>query len=139
MSKKKKIIISSVIVGVILVGVILTLILVNIKRYSNYTELRAIHNNHTSMQEVGHNSAYSVNNATYYSNTTRIVTNANNGKYGVYSYEEDKLIADAIYNQIIPVYTNNVNEKTIDGTNRTYFRLKDDNNPNNIILIKANI
>ena len=52
LTKKNKIILSSVIVGVILLGVILTIILVNIKRFSLKPTDEINFNSHTQLVEI---------------------------------------------------------------------------------------
>ena len=64
MTKKKKIIISSVIVGVILLSIVLTIILVNIKRFDmRYTD-NFDFNNHTTLNVIERDT-----NLTYYETT----------------------------------------------------------------------
>ena len=126
MSKKKKIIISAICVGVILIGIILTIVLVNLKRFSTYTESKISYNNHTTMKTAGYGTKYHTNNSAMYQNGTQIILD-NTNKYGLYSWKSDEVLVAAEYDEITCV-----KGKTMG--NKSYFQLKDNDRPNQIKL-----
>ena len=131
MSKKKKIILSSVIVGVILLGIILTIILVNIKRFNIKSNSEFDFNKHTKIEVVDLNSSYTPYEDNYYNNGTQIIKNNSTNKLGLFSYFDNKVLADTDYNQIQVMYHN------LD-TNKTYFRLLDNSKQNYIQIVDEN-
>lgn len=127
MSKKKKIIISSICAGVILLGTILTIILLNIKRFSSYTDSVITYNDHTYMTKVGTSAYHSNIDAKIYENATQIIED-NSNKAGLYSYKQGKILIEPRYDSIEAI------EEKTDGGN-TYFLLKDNNRPNEIKIV----
>lgn len=127
MSKKKKIIISSICIGVILIGIILSLVLVNIKKYSTYTESKISYNNHSKMSAGGFGTAYHTNNSNMYENGTQIILD-NTDKYGLYSWKTDDILIAAEYDEITCV-------KSSTKANKSYFQLINNNRPNQIKLV----
>lgn len=120
MTKKKKIILSSVIVGVILIGVILTIILVNIKRFDMKESDKYIYNNHTQMLVIDRDPTYSYYDyGELYKNGTQLISkpgvNGNPSTMGVYSYVENKIVVEPIYSDV-SVVTGNTD------TTKSYFR-----------------
>ncbi len=97
MSKKKKIIISSVAVGIVILGVILTIILVNIKRFSLIATDYLNFNNHTTMNIIELDSSVTPSSSTPYNNGTTIITNNSTTKKGIFSYSQNKTIVDTEY------------------------------------------
>ncbi len=131
MSKKKKIIISSVSVGIVLIGVILTIILVNIKRFSLRASDCLNFNNHTTMNIIELDSSVTPSSSTPYNNGTTIITNNSNSKQGVFSYIKNKTIAEAKYDDVLVKNPNSKNGKT-------YFELVDNSKSSDITLIDEN-
>lgn len=127
MTKKKKIIISSIIVGIILIGVILTVCIANIKRFSLKYNDEFDYNRHTKMQVITLDSAYTPS-GTYYNNGVRVIKNNDTSKYGLFSYYENKVIAETKYNTISLVDQNLKSKKS-------YFRLTDNTTPNKITIV----
>lgn len=127
MSKKKKIIISSICAGVILLGTILTIILLNIKRFSSYTDSVITYNDHTYMTKVDTSAYHSNIDAKIYENATQIIED-NSGKAGLYSYKQGKTLIEPSYDNIEAI------EGKTDGGN-TYFLLKDNDRPNEIKIV----
>lgn len=127
MSKKKKIIISSICAGVILLGTILTIILLNIKRFSSYTDSVITYNDHTYMTKVDTSAYHSNIDAKIYENATRIIED-NSNKAGLYSYKQGKILIEPSYDSIEAI------EEKTDGGN-TYFLLKDNDRPNEIKIV----
>lgn len=119
MTKKKKIIISSIVVGIVLVGIVLAIILVNLKRFDMHANDKLDFNNHTTMQVITHDANYIYKNS-YYSKATEIVQSGtgSNAKMGIYSYLKDDFIIPTEYSSVSLVYQNTY-------ANRTYFRLID--------------
>lgn len=120
MTKKKKIILSSVIVGVILIGVILTIILVNIKRFDMKESDKYAYNNHTQMLIIDRDPTYSYYDyGELYKNGTQLISKAgvsgNPSTMGVYSYVENKIVVEPIYSDV-SVVTGNTD------TTKSYFR-----------------
>lgn len=128
MSKKKKIIISSICIGIILIGIVLSVVLVNIKKYSTYTESKISYNNHSKMTASGFGTAYHTNNSNMYENGTQIILD-NTNKYGLYSWKTDDILIAAEYDEITCV-------KNTTKANKSYFQLINNNNrPNQIKLV----
>lgn len=127
MTKKKKIIISSIVVGVLLLSIVLTIILVNIKRFDmRYTD-KFDFNNHTTLNVVERDT-----NLTYYETTycngTQIIKDNATLKQGIYSYIENKNIAEPIYDDVSLV-------KNFETTGKAYFKLTDNTQGNKIKII----
>ncbi len=127
MTKKKKLIIAAVSVAIILVGIILTIVLVSQKRYNNYTRERMEFNNHTTMTEVGFGTTYHASNAALYNNGTQVITD-NLGKYGIYSYKENRVLLAPEYDDVVAI-----TDDTED--NHTYFQLVDNDSPNRLRIV----
>ncbi|MDY5676392.1 MAG: hypothetical protein SPK63_01150 [Eubacteriales bacterium] len=128
MSKKKKIIISSVSVGIVLIGVILTIILVNIKRFSLRASDYLNFNNHTTMNIIELDSSVTPSSSPSYNNGTTIITHNSSSKLGVFSYIQNKTIAEAKYDDVLVKNPNSKNGKT-------YFELVDNSKSSDITLI----
>ena len=127
MTKKKKIIISSVVVGVVLLSIVLTIILVNIKRFDmRYTD-NFDFNNHTTLNVIERDTNLTYYETTYNNGTQKIKNNATS-KQGVYSYIDNKNIAEPIYDDVSLV-------KNFDETHKTYFKLTDNTKGNKIQII----
>lgn len=116
LTKKNKIILSSVIVGVILLGVILTIILVNIKRFSLKPTDEINFNSHTQLVEI-HLGAETSAVGTVYNNGAQIIKNNSTLKQGIFSYKQNKKIVDTIYDNVTVINTGGSYSKT-------YFKLK---------------
>lgn len=128
MSKKKKIIISSIAVGIVILGVILTIILVNIKRFNLIATDYLNFNNHTTMNIIELDSSVTPSSSTPYNNGTTIITNNSTTKKGIFSYSQNKTIVNTEYDNILVKNANSRNGKT-------YFELVDNSHSNNIELI----
>lgn len=116
LTKKNKIILSSVIVGVILLGVILTIILVNIKRFSLKPTDEINFNSHTQLVEI-HLGAETSAVGTVYNNGAQVIKNNSTLKQGIFSYKQNKKIVDTIYDNVTVINTGGSYSKT-------YFKLK---------------
>ena len=116
LTKKNKIILSSVIVGVILLGVILTIILVNIKRFSLKPTDEINFNSHTQLVEINFGAETSAV-GTVYNNGAQIIKNNSTLKQGIFSYKQNKKIVDTIYDNVTVINTGGSYSKT-------YFKLK---------------
>ena len=116
LTKKNKIILSSVIVGVILLGVILTIILVNIKRFSLKPTDEINFNSHTQLVEI-HLGAETSAVGTVYNNGAHVIKNNSTLKQGIFSYKQNKKIVDTIYDNVTVINTGGSYSKT-------YFKLK---------------
>lgn len=116
LTKKNKIILSSVIVGVILLGVILTIILVNIKRFSLKPTDEINFNSHTQLVEINFDAETSAV-GTVYNNGAQIIKNNSTLKQGIFSYKQNKKIVDTIYDNVTVINTGGSYSKT-------YFKLK---------------
>lgn len=116
LTKKNKIILSSVIVGVILLGVILTIILVNIKRFSLKPTDEINFNSHTQLVEINFDAGTSAV-GTVYNNGAQVIKNNSTLKQGIFSYKQNKKIVDTIYDNITVINTGGSYSKT-------YFKLK---------------
>lgn len=116
LTKKNKIILSSVIVGVILLGVILTIILVNIKRFSLKPTDEINFNSHTQLVEINFDAETSAV-GTVYNNGAQVIKNNSTLKQGIFSYKQNKKIVDTIYDNITVINTGGSYSKT-------YFKLK---------------
>ena len=116
LTKKNKIILSSVIVGVILLGVILTIILVNIKRFSLKPTDKINFNSHTQLVEI-HLGAETSAVGTVYNNGAQVIKNNSTLKQGIFSYKQNKKIVDTIYDNVTVINTGGSYSKT-------YFKLK---------------
>ena len=115
MTKKKKIIISSIIVGVLLLSIVLTIILVNIKRFDmRYTD-KFDFNNHTTLNVIERDSNLTYYETTYGNGTQKIKDNSTS-KQGVYSYIDNRNIAEPIYDDVSML-------KNFVDTGKTYFKL----------------
>lgn len=128
MTKKKKIILSSIIVGVILLGVILTVCLVNIKHFSLKFNDEFDYNRHSNMLVVDMDSKYSPTGNYYNNGVQKIKDNTLDNKYGLFSYYDNKVIAEAKYNNI------NVLDENIN-SNKTYFNLVDNSDLKKINIV----
>ena len=127
MTKKKKIIISSIVVGVVLLSIVLTIILVNIKRFDmRYTD-KFDFNNHTTLNVIERDSNLTYYETTYGNGTQRIKDNATS-KQGVYSYIDNKNLAEPIYDDVSML-------KNFVDTGKTYFKLTDNTKGNKIQII----
>lgn len=116
MSKKKKIIISSVVVGVVLIGIILTLVLVNIKRFDMKASSKYEFNKHTEMVVIERDTSYTYyGGGSLYKGGTEIVKKNSTGKMGVYSYIENKNVVEPIFDDVSIVTGNTT-------TTKSYFR-----------------
>lgn len=115
MTKKKKIILSSVIVGVVLLGIILTVILVNIKRFDMRATSQFDYNRHSTMLVIDRDSTYTYTNR-YYAGGTEIVKKTSTGQMGLYSYIQNKNVVAPEYDDV-SIVTNNTE------THKSYFRL----------------
>ena len=122
LTKKNKIILSSVIVGVILLGVILTIILVNIKRFSLKPTDEINFNSHTQLVEI-HLGAETSAVGTVYNNGAQIIKNNSTLKQGIFSYKQNKKIVDTIYDNVTVINTGGSYSKT-------YFKLKNSGSAN---------
>lgn len=132
MTKKKKIIISSCIVGVILLGVILTLILVNIKRFDMHATDKFDYNNHTTLNVIERDTTYIYEDSgTLYKGGTEIIENRTTNKYGLYSYIQNKNVVEPIYDSIVHIEGNTT-------TTKDYFRCNLASASNNEIIIDEN-
>lgn len=127
MSKKKKIIISSICAEVILLGTILTVILLNIKRFSSYTDSIITYNNHTYMTKVDSSAYHSNSDAQIYENGTQIIED-NSNKVGLYSYKQGRTLIEPSYDSIEAI-----EERT--DSNKTYFLLKHNDRPNALTIV----
>ena len=116
LTKKNKIILSSVIVGVILLGVILTIILVNIKRFSLKPTDEINFNSHTQLVEINFGAETSAV-GTVYNNGAQVIKNNSTLKQGIFSYKQNKKIVDTIYDNVTVINTGGSYSKT-------YFKLK---------------
>lgn len=127
MSKKKKIIISSVTCGIVLIGIILTIILVNIKRFDMKAQDKFDFNNHQNMTVISRDTSYiytgdngsSVDTSKYYAKGTEIIKKESGSstiKMGLYSYLKNKNIIDPIYDDVSVIFSNRE-------ANRSYFKL----------------
>lgn len=116
LTKKNKIILSSVIVGVILLGVILTIILVNIKRFSLKPTDEINFNSHTQLVEINFDAETSAV-GTVYNNGAQVIKNNSTLKQGIFSYKQNKKIVDTIYDNVTVINTGGSYSKT-------YFKLK---------------
>lgn len=116
LTKKNKIILSSVIVGVILLGVILTIILVNIKRFSLKPTDEINFNSHTQLVEINFDAGTSAV-GTVYNNGAQVIKNNSTLKQGIFSYKQNKKIVDTIYDNVTVINTGGSYSKT-------YFKLK---------------
>ena len=116
LTKKNKIILSSVIVGVILLGVILTIILVNSKRFSLKPTDEINFNSHTQLVEI-HLGAETSAVGTVYNNGAQVIKNNSTLKQGIFSYKQNKKIVDTIYDNVTVINTGGSYSKT-------YFKLK---------------
>lgn len=116
LTKKNKIILSSVVVGVILLGVILTIILVNIKRFSLKPTDEINFNSHTQLVEI-HLGAETSAVGTVYNNGAQVIKNNSTLKQGIFSYKQNKKIVDTIYDNVTVINTGGSYSKT-------YFKLK---------------
>lgn len=130
MSKKKKIIISSIVAFVLLAGVVTTLVLVFVKRFSNYTNLQIDYNTHSEMALTDYGSTYREYSAIAYSNGTQIIKD-NSNKFGIYSWEKGETIVSPSYSSIY------VASEATEG-DKTYFRLVDNQTPSKITLVDEN-
>lgn len=115
MTKKKKIILSSVIVGVVLLGIILTVILVNIKRFDMRATSQFDYNRHSTMLVIDRDSTYTYTNR-YYAGGTEIVKKTSTGQMGLYSYIQNKNVVAPEYDDV-SIVSNNTE------THKSYFRL----------------
>ena len=122
LTKKNKIILSSVIVGVILLGVILTIILVNIKRFSLKPTDEINFNSHTQLVEINFGAETSAV-GTVYNNGAQIIKNNSTLKQGIFSYKQNKKIVDTIYDNVTVINTGGSYSKT-------YFKLKNSGSAN---------
>ena len=116
LTKKNKIILSSVIVGVILLGVILTIILVNIKRFSLKPTDEINFNSHTQLVEINFGAETSAV-GTVYNNENKKKKNNSTQNKGIFSYKKNKKIVDTIYDNVTVINTGGSYSKT-------YFKLK---------------
>ena len=127
MTKKKKIIISSIIVGVLLLSIVLTIILVNIKRFDmRYTD-KFDFNNHTTLNVIERDSNLTYYETTYGNGTQKIKDNSTS-KQGVYSYIDNRNIAEPIYDDVSML-------KNFVDTGKTYFKLTNNTQGNKIQII----
>lgn len=129
LTKKNKIILSSVIVGVILLGVILTIILVNIKRFSLKPTDEINFNSHTQLVEI-HFGAETSAVGTVYNNGAQIIKNNSTLKQGIFSYKQNKKIVDTIYDNVTVINTGGSYSKTyfkLKNSGSTTFEIVDDN------------
>lgn len=133
MSKKKKIIISSVVVGVVLLSIILTVILVNIKRFDISAQNRFMFNNHTKMEVISIDDKYTPY-GDVRNNGVQTIHTSTDYKYGLFSYVENKVIVDTKYDQINHLNTSLNSEKTyfqlIDGANSSKIQVVDEHGKN---------
>ena len=123
MSKKKKIIISIVFVVVLLGSIITGIILANIKRFSMRAQSEFDFNNHTRIEEISLDSKYNpVSEVGYSNNGVKPVRTIDN-KMGLYSYVQNKMIVEPIYDNIKTLHNDSSSKKS-------YFKLiyKDDIN-----------
>lgn len=127
MSKKKKIIISSVTCGIVLIGIILTIILVNIKRFDMKAQDQFDFNNHENMTVIVRDTSYTytgdsgsgVDTSKYYAKGTEIIkkeSGSDTTKMGLYSYLKHRNIITPIYDDVSEIFTNRE-------ANRSYFKL----------------
>lgn len=130
MSKKKKIIISSIVAFVLLAGIVTTLVLVFVKRFSNYTDAKIDYNTHTEMACTDYGTTYKEHSAVTYSNGTQIIKN-NSNEFGIYSWREGKAI-------VAPAYSNIYVADEGEEGGKTYFRLVDNQNISKITLVDEN-
>lgn len=129
LTKKNKIILSSVIVGVILLGVILTIILVNIKRFSLKPTDEINFNSHTQLVEI-HLGAETSAVGTVYNNGAQVIKNNSTLKQGIFSYKQNKKIVDTIYDNVTVINTGGSYSKTyfkLKNSGSTTFEIVDDN------------
>lgn len=132
MTKKKKIIISSCVVGVILLGVILTLILVNIKRFDMHATDKFDYNNHTTLNVIERDTTYTYTDiGTLYKGGTEIRMKSTTNKYGLYSYIQNKNVVEPIYDSIVHIEGNTT-------TTKDYFRCNLASASNNEIIMDEN-
>lgn len=127
MTKKKKIIISVVCIALVISCIVAVIIFATAKKFSiRGNELDF--NNHTKLTNTTYDSTLTAVNYNIYQNGTQIVRNTN-GKRGVYSYNEGKLIIDTQYtgDMHLPLV-----EKTED--NQTYFKMYHSTNPEEFVL-----
>lgn len=130
MSKKKKIIILSIVAFVLLAGAVTTLVLVFVKRFSNYTNLQIDYNTHSEMVSTSYGTTYREHSAVTYSNGTQIIKSTSN-KFGIYSWKDGEVIVTPEYSNIYVAYEG-------EEGNKTYFRLVDDQNPSKLTLVDEN-
>ncbi len=130
MSKKKKIIVASICAGVLILGAILAVVLINIKRFSTYTDTVITYNDHTFMVKTGYDTTYHTDNARIYENGTQIIKD-NQNKFGIYSYKNNCVLVAPEYDSIEAI------ENKTDG-GKTYFLLKYDDQPNNLKIVDEN-
>ena len=114
MTKKKKIIISSICVGIILVGIILGIVFANIKRYSMKYQKELEFNNHTTMTRITWDAKYTATGTTYHNGVRKFRTS--DEKYGLFSLAENRMIVDVKYKSI-----DHINSDS--DTKKSYFKL----------------
>ena len=129
MSKKKKIIISVSVVFVLLASIITGIILANIRRYSIKPLQEYNFNTHTEMIEITLDSKYNPMDG-FNNNSVNKVRTIDN-KYGLYSYFEGRMLIEPIYTEIETLYNHKASGKS-------YFQLKNENDPNNIKIVDEN-
>lgn len=130
MSKKKKIIISSIVAFVLLAGLVTTLVLVLLKHYSTYSNLQIDYNTHTQMILTDYNTTYTAKSSITYSGGTQIIKD-HSGKFGIYSWKDGRVVVNPTYSDIYVAYEASAG-------NKTYFRLLTTTTPSKMTLVDEN-
>lgn len=136
-SKKKKIIISSVFIGVLLAGIILGIVLANLKNYSMRFQKEFYFNNHTHMMELGINEVQNIPYDEFHSNGVRIIRTADN-KHGLYSYTKNTMIIAPTYNSITSIRNDQSTNLQDTKSGKSYFKLHNDSQLNRIKIVDEN-
>jgi len=137
LSKKGKIIISSVIIVVLLTGIVLGVILANIKRYSMRFQKEFLFNDHTQMIELSIDEINHIPTGEFHSNGIKVVRTVDN-KYGLYSYAKNTMIIAPGYSSITSIRNDYTNTPRDTKSGKSYFRLNNESQPNRIKIVDEN-
>lgn len=127
MTKKKKIIISVLCIAIVLSCIITAIIFATLKKFSIKGD-NIEFNKHTKLTETTYDSTLTAVNYNIYENGTQLVRDTN-GRRGVYSYIEGKLVIPTEYKADIKTP---LVEKTYD--NKTYFKMYHTTNIKQFVL-----